>query len=77
MDNSLAVKKTTIYRSVCMPHISRHVPEKKVAEEISATLLKHLTTKGSVRDRELLFSELDGELEASVQDPGLQPYLFI
>jgi uncharacterized protein YerC len=46
-----------------MPHISRHVPEKKVADEIYAALLEHLTQKGSTRDRVRLFEELFTHVE--------------
>jgi uncharacterized protein YerC len=54
---------TTIYRSACMPHISRHVPEKKIADEIYSVLLTHITRKGAARDRARLFEELFTHVE--------------
>ena len=41
-----------------MPHVSRHVPEKKIADKIYTELLNHITAKGSEKDRALLCSDL-------------------
>ncbi|MEI7720039.1 MAG: Trp family transcriptional regulator [bacterium] len=41
-----------------MPHVSRHEPEKKIADEIYVRLLDHLTNRGSAKDRSLVCAEL-------------------
>ncbi len=41
-----------------MPHISRHIPEKKISDKIYTELIAYLTTKGSVRDRRELAFQL-------------------
>jgi uncharacterized protein YerC len=41
-----------------MPHVSRHVPEKKITDKIYAELLEHITARGSEKDRSTLCSDL-------------------
>ena len=41
-----------------MPHVSRHTPEQKIADEIYVRLLDQLTSKGSAKDRSFVFGEL-------------------
>ena len=41
-----------------MPHISGHVPEKKIQDKIFTALISHLTAKGSSKDRQKFAFEL-------------------